>query len=223
MLGRFRLSAASPPTGDTDISCDASPARTAAPVSCPPHCITITSVQTRLVASADFPLQVTPVLAPVRAARDTKPLDREAMAMGDPPETCSGCGTPGSGFKKCGRCKTACYCSAECQKKDWKAGHKLQCSTDVYSRASGGGGTKTLPTSGDPAPLRPDGPSEQFARGSAMRGISGPSAGLKEATFDPEVRLRACPVLCFLPRGFFLELQHCSGIRDPWRPIRTST
>jgi hypothetical protein len=152
--------------------------------------------------------------------------------MGDPPETCSGCGTPGSGFKKCGRCKTACYCSAECQKKDWKAGHKLECSTDVDSRASGGGGTNlTLPTSENPAPLRPDGPSEQFARGSAMRGISGPSAGLKEATSDPEVRLRACPVLCFLPRGF--SWNNCNiilllslavmAIRDSWRPIRTPT
>lgn len=30
-------------------------------------------------------------------------------------------------FKKCARCKTVSYCSAECQKAHWKSGHKAEC------------------------------------------------------------------------------------------------
>ncbi|KAK8816076.1 MYND-type zinc finger protein [Blastocystis sp. ATCC 50177/Nand II] len=46
--------------------------------------------------------------------------------------TCSNpnCGNteskPGE-FKKCSRCKTACYCSKECQLEHWKNGHKKEC------------------------------------------------------------------------------------------------
>ena len=30
---------------------------------------------------------------------------------------------------KCGACKAVVYCTLECQKKDWKAGHKQKCHT----------------------------------------------------------------------------------------------
>ena len=43
-----------------------------------------------------------------------------------------GSGTPASGSStgkllKCGACKVALYCGAQCQKQDWKAGHKAAC------------------------------------------------------------------------------------------------
>jgi hypothetical protein len=31
-------------------------------------------------------------------------------------------------FKRCGGCKAVLYCSAECAKAHWKAGHKRECS-----------------------------------------------------------------------------------------------
>lgn len=43
---------------------------------------------------------------------------------------CSGCLTYGEGFKKCANCKLICYCSKNCQKKHWKAGHKKECSIE---------------------------------------------------------------------------------------------
>jgi hypothetical protein len=38
------------------------------------------------------------------------------------------------GHKLCARCKNACYCSKECQKAHWKAGHKKEC-IDMYGGA----------------------------------------------------------------------------------------
>lgn len=40
---------------------------------------------------------------------------------------------------KCAQCKTAVYCSAQCQKKDWKASHKSSCSSSSSSSSSGVG------------------------------------------------------------------------------------
>ena len=40
---------------------------------------------------------------------------------------CSHCGKQDVSLKKCGRCKQASYCGAECQKGAWKAGHKTVC------------------------------------------------------------------------------------------------
>ncbi|KAF8086077.1 hypothetical protein N665_0635s0008 [Sinapis alba] len=49
---------------------------------------------------------------------------------------CSVCGKLST--KKCSRCKSVRYCSAECQKSDWNSGHKQQCkvfnSSPVRSR-----------------------------------------------------------------------------------------
>ncbi|XP_010548553.1 PREDICTED: ubiquitin carboxyl-terminal hydrolase 19-like [Tarenaya hassleriana] len=49
--------------------------------------------------------------------------NREAMA-GDAAE-CAVCGKVSS--KKCSRCKSVRYCSAECQRSDWNSGHKRKC------------------------------------------------------------------------------------------------
>lgn len=40
---------------------------------------------------------------------------------------CNHCKKEGFNFKKCNACKTANYCSRECQVADWKSGHKEQC------------------------------------------------------------------------------------------------
>ena len=44
---------------------------------------------------------------------------------------CKCCGATGVPLKRCTSCHTVCYCSPECQKKDWKEGgenrHKIQC------------------------------------------------------------------------------------------------
>jgi len=41
-------------------------------------------------------------------------------------DICRYCNKTGDDFKRCGRCKTAFYCSRECQTKDWKV-HKKSC------------------------------------------------------------------------------------------------
>ena len=51
-------------------------------------------------------------------AHDTRP-----MSSGD--AECSGCGAFAQ-VKRCGRCRSACYCSVECQRKHWKQ-HKPVC------------------------------------------------------------------------------------------------
>ena len=45
-------------------------------------------------------------------------------------ECCSQCGKQGVEFKRCSRCKQACYCGRECQKVDWKR-HKKDCDPSV--------------------------------------------------------------------------------------------
>ena len=42
---------------------------------------------------------------------------------------CTWCKIPGAGksLKSCAKCKTAKYCSKECQSQDWKEKHKVQC------------------------------------------------------------------------------------------------
>ena len=56
-----------------------------------------------------------------------------------PPETCSHCAAlPAKGKKllTCGRCKTAKYCSAACQKAAWGAGHKGVCKAPDKTKAA---------------------------------------------------------------------------------------
>ena len=57
--------------------------------------------------------------------------DETKITMNFRTETCAGCGITNSGgtrFKICSGCKTALYCSVECQTQDWRSGrHKLVC------------------------------------------------------------------------------------------------
>ena len=45
-------------------------------------------------------------------------------------ECCAHCGKQGAEFKRCSRCKQACYCGAACQNADWKR-HKKKCAPPV--------------------------------------------------------------------------------------------
>jgi len=45
-------------------------------------------------------------------------------------ETCAHCGKQGEGFKRCSRCKHACYCGVACQNANWKR-HKKTCAPPV--------------------------------------------------------------------------------------------
>ena len=42
-------------------------------------------------------------------------------------DTCAYCGSKDTRYKKCAGCKAASYCSIDCQKLDWKSGHKKSC------------------------------------------------------------------------------------------------
>ena len=53
--------------------------------------------------------------------------------MASSAEGCAHCGKQGVGFKRCSRCKQACYCGAACQKADWKR-HKTTCGPPVPLR-----------------------------------------------------------------------------------------
>merc|ERR1712113_546178 len=44
----------------------------------------------------------------------------------EPPPQCQSCATPCEKPLRCGTCKTATYCSAKCQKEDWRF-HKRIC------------------------------------------------------------------------------------------------
>ncbi|KAJ4992344.1 MYND finger [Stagonosporopsis vannaccii] len=50
-------------------------------------------------------------------------------------DRCTTCSTPSSAkpLNRCGRCGTAAYCTAECQKQDWKV-HKWVCTMSVEDR-----------------------------------------------------------------------------------------
>ena len=56
-----------------------------------------------------------------------------------PPETCAYCGSVPAKNKKlltCGRCKSARYCNASCQKAHWGAGHKTACKPPAATPSS---------------------------------------------------------------------------------------
>eukprot|EP00656_Telonema_subtile_P014767 TRINITY_DN17639_c0_g1_i2.p1 TRINITY_DN17639_c0_g1~~TRINITY_DN17639_c0_g1_i2.p1 ORF type:complete len:760 (-),score=181.63 TRINITY_DN17639_c0_g1_i2:17-2296(-) len=49
---------------------------------------------------------------------------------------CDCCGKKVQTLLKCARCKTVAYCSKECQKTHWKAGHKDKCNTSALEEAA---------------------------------------------------------------------------------------
>ena len=46
---------------------------------------------------------------------------------GDTCDRCGGSGREGAALKRCGACRTAYYCSSQCQQEAWRAGHKQAC------------------------------------------------------------------------------------------------
>lgn len=67
------------------------------------------------------------------------------MADSNPPSTVDECATchktstETGPLKRCGRCKTAAYCSVECQKADWKT-HKPNCAGTAQTTGSSNAG-----------------------------------------------------------------------------------
>lgn len=45
---------------------------------------------------------------------------------------CNKCHIRGNDHKKCAGCKQVLYCSRECQKSDWNAGHKQMCPVSKF-------------------------------------------------------------------------------------------
>ncbi|KAI9013650.1 hypothetical protein DFJ74DRAFT_733746 [Hyaloraphidium curvatum] len=75
------------------------------------------------------------------------PCCRERVRHADLKERCDECGkAAGSGVKlrKCGRCKTAHYCSVECQKRAWAGGHRKVCTEVKKAEGSASGTTFCL-------------------------------------------------------------------------------
>ena len=66
---------------------------------------------------------------------------------------CAACGKEDP-TKTCGRCKTTKYCSVECQREDWKAGHRREC-VPVTAKAGNAkakaGNAKAKPATAKPA------------------------------------------------------------------------
>jgi len=60
-----------------------------------------------------------------------------------PQTTCSCCGAASSSLKRCGGCHAVSYCSVDCQRSHWKAGHKTAC---IASKS-----TAAFPVRGQPA------------------------------------------------------------------------
>lgn len=44
---------------------------------------------------------------------------------------CSFCGQWSTNLLKCGRCKGVFYCSRDCQRGDWKEGHREHCNEET--------------------------------------------------------------------------------------------
>ena len=61
---------------------------------------------------------------------------QESVRVGTSRE-CHGCQQPKANLKLCTACRSVAYCSQECQKKAWKAGHKKECTLKQASREQG--------------------------------------------------------------------------------------
>ena len=58
------------------------------------------------------------------------PKKTKKKAATPPParvDTCECCGTLGTGYDLCGRCKRVHYCSRACQRAHWRSSHKHAC------------------------------------------------------------------------------------------------
>mmetsp|Transcript_32340 Transcript_32340/g.71524 ORF Transcript_32340/g.71524 Transcript_32340/m.71524 type:complete len:501 (-) Transcript_32340:34-1536(-) len=63
----------------------------------------------------------------------TPKVDEEGQRL------CDGCGMCFLSYKRCGACKQPCYCSVECQRAHWAAGHKRECKLLVEAARAAAG------------------------------------------------------------------------------------
>lgn len=82
----------------------------------------ISSYEVRTGNQTPIPLELNRILEAQSSRQQSEPVDPDMPAL------INGCLVCGAlrPVKKCGRCTTAQYCSADCQKKDWKD-HKTVC------------------------------------------------------------------------------------------------
>ena len=69
-------------------------------------------------------------LAAANGLKEAKEILRAAFPNGAPSASasfCAQCGVTPSNLSVCARCKAVSYCSKECQRVHWKAGHKKAC------------------------------------------------------------------------------------------------
>ena len=50
---------------------------------------------------------------------------------------CAGCGVVAPHLRSCGACRSVAYCSTDCQRKHWRAGHKRECAALAAQRRGG--------------------------------------------------------------------------------------
>ena len=96
-----------------------------------------------LAAKGNFPVYFAFDRAPAIAAVLQEDGLSQSMLSAAPQTTCTCCGAASSSLKRCGRCHAASYCSVDCQRNDWKAGHKAAC---IVSD-----GAAAMPVRGQPA------------------------------------------------------------------------
>ena len=72
-------------------------------------------------------------LAAANGLKEAKEILRAAFPNGAPSASasfCAQCGVTPSNLSVCARCKAVSYCSKECQRVHWKAGHKKACCSE---------------------------------------------------------------------------------------------
>ena len=86
----------------------------------------------------DLPPQVRARMGPTikLSAQALITSSQESVRVGTSRE-CHGCQQPKANLKLCTACRSVAYCSQECQKAAWKAGHKKECARKQASREQG--------------------------------------------------------------------------------------
>ena len=68
---------------------------------------------------------------------------------GAPFKPCAGCGRPSEQLRSCSGCRSAAYCSRQCQLKHWKeGGHKRECKRLAAAAATAAAGGASSSSSG---------------------------------------------------------------------------
>lgn len=95
-----------------------------------PEWDTAAEFATRLAISPTYAVPFVEEIIDADMAKTLSGSSRNMTMLGTPPASCRSCGSleaKGGGLlKKCMRCLKARYCSAECQKKDWRK-HRMEC------------------------------------------------------------------------------------------------